>query len=72
MIIWFKGVSGVGKSTLGSYFYNLKKKKIKNLVHVDADSFRKLFNDDLGLHTKIATQTLQDFCFYKFSPITKN
>ena len=27
MIIWFKGVSGVGKSTLGSYFYNLKKKK---------------------------------------------
>ena len=48
MIIWFKGISGVGKSTLGHYFYKIKKKDIKNLVYVDGDHFRKLFNNDLG------------------------
>ena len=29
MIIWFKGISGVGKSTLGKFFYKLKKKRLK-------------------------------------------
>ena len=31
MIVWFKGISGVGKSTLGNYFYKIKKKKNKKL-----------------------------------------
>tara|TARA_X000000950_G_scaffold280265_1_gene374561 strand:- start:183 stop:692 length:510 start_codon:yes stop_codon:yes gene_type:complete len=67
MIIWFKGVSGVGKSTLGSYFYNLKKKKIKNLVHVDGDSFRKLFKNDLGFTLKDRnTNAYRLFNFVKF------
>ena len=30
MIIWFKGISGVGKSTLGKHFFKFKK-KIKTL-----------------------------------------
>ena len=48
MIIWFKGISGVGKSTLGSYFFKFLKKKNKNFIYIDGDIFRKLFNNDLG------------------------
>jgi adenylylsulfate kinase-like enzyme len=48
MIIWFKGISGVGKSTLGNYYFKLIKKKHKNFIFIDGDNFRKLFNNDLG------------------------
>jgi len=48
MIIWFKGISGVGKSTLGSYFFKFLKKKNNNFIYIDGDIFRKLFNNDLG------------------------
>ena len=72
MIIWFKGVSGVGKSTLGSYFYNVKKKKIKNLVYVDGDSFRKLFKNDLGYTLKDRNKNAARLCvFIKFLQLQK-
>ncbi len=67
MIIWFKGISGVGKSTLGECFYKVKKKKIKNLIHVDGDSFRKLFKNDLGYSLKDRNKNAQRICtFVKF------
>jgi adenylylsulfate kinase-like enzyme len=64
MIIWFKGISGVGKSTLGSYFYKIKKKKIKNLVYVDGDIFRKLFKNDLGYTLKDRNTNASRLCTF--------
>ena len=67
MIVWFKGISGVGKSTLGNYFYKIKKKKIKNLVYLDGDSFRKLFKNDLGFSLKDRNINAERICnFVKF------
>ena len=52
MIIWFTGISGVGKTTLGSRVYKKIKKKFINAVHIDGDKFRKLFQNDLGFSIK--------------------
>ena len=52
MIIWITGISGVGKTTLAKKIYNTLKKKIKNIVHIDGDQFRKMFNNDLGYSLK--------------------
>ena len=65
MIIWFKGISGVGKSTLGNYFY--KSLKNKNLVYLDGDAFRKIFNNDLGYTLKDRNTNASRLClFVKF------
>jgi adenylylsulfate kinase-like enzyme len=72
MIIWFKGISGVGKSSLGGYFYKIKKKKIKNLVYVDGDIFRKLFKNDLGYTLKDRNINASRICaFVKFLQLQK-
>ena len=42
MIIWFTGISGVGKTTLAKYLIKLIETKINNLIHVDGDEFRKM------------------------------
>ena len=43
MVIWITGISGAGKTTLGSYFFkNLKKKKF-NSIFLDGDETRKIF-----------------------------
>ena len=43
MVIWITGISGAGKTTLGSYFFkNLKKKRI-NSIFLDGDETRKFF-----------------------------
>jgi len=47
-IIWITGISGVGKSLLGSHL----KKKLKKFIKFDGDEFRKLFNNDLGYSIK--------------------
>ena len=44
MILWFSGISGVGKTTIATA---LKLKLKKKFVHLDGDQFRNLFNDDL-------------------------
>ena len=49
MIIWIMGLSGSGKTTVGK----ILKKKLKqnhNIIHLDGDSIRKIYNDKLG-HT---------------------
>ena len=33
MIIWFTGISGVGKTTIAKYTYSRLKKITKNLIH---------------------------------------
>ena len=52
MIIWITGISGVGKTTLAKKLYKTLKKKITNIVHIDGDQFRKMFNNDLGYSLK--------------------
>ena len=52
MIIWFTGISGVGKTTLAKYLIKLIETKINNLIHVDGDEFRKIYNNDLGYNIK--------------------
>jgi adenylylsulfate kinase-like enzyme len=47
MIIWFTGISGVGKSTLGRVFFKEFKFKHKNTIFIDGDKFRELFGNDL-------------------------
>ena len=51
MIIWFTGISGVGKTTIAKYTYSRLKKK-KNLIHLDGDQLRKMFGNDLGYSLK--------------------
>ena len=52
MILWFTGISGVGKSIIAKKIYNNLKKKIKNIVHIDGDQFREMLNNDLGYTLK--------------------
>jgi len=52
MVIWISGMPGSGKSTLARYYYKIYKKKIRNLIIVDGDDFRKSMNNDLGYTIK--------------------
>ena len=48
MIIWFIGISGSGKTTIGKLVYKKLNKKIKNIIYLDGDEFRYLMGNDLG------------------------
>ena len=48
MVIWVIGLSGTGKSTLCREVLRLAKRKISNIVHLDGDEVRALFDNDLG------------------------
>ena len=52
MILWFTGISGAGKTTIGSYFFKKFKKKNKNTIMIDGDEFRKVFSNDLNYTLK--------------------
>ena len=52
MIIWFKGISGVGKTLIAIELYKILKKKIKNIIHIDGDKFRSILNNDIGYSLK--------------------
>lgn len=72
MIIWFKGISGVGKTTLGSYFFKYLKKKNKNFIFIDGDIFRKLFNNDIGYTLSDRNINASRLCnFVKFLQLQK-
>ncbi len=47
MVIWFTGISGAGKTTLGKKFLIFFKKKHPKTIYFDGDSFRSIFNNDL-------------------------
>ena len=52
MVIWISGMPGTGKSTLANHYFKQNKKKIKNLIIIDGDDFRKTMNNDLGYTLK--------------------
>jgi cytidine diphosphoramidate kinase len=43
VVIWITGISGAGKTTLGSYFFKYLKKKKINSIFLDGDETRKIF-----------------------------
>ena len=52
MILWFTGISGVGKTLIAKNIYKILSKRKKNLVQVDGDVFRKMLGNDLGYTLK--------------------
>ncbi|MEZ5648082.1 MAG: adenylyl-sulfate kinase [Alphaproteobacteria bacterium] len=53
MVIWITGLSGSGKTTLSRMIKDHVKDSLPQLVLVDGDEIRELFNDNLG-HTEDA------------------
>tara|TARA_B100001250_G_C19780990_1_gene781869 strand:+ start:1156 stop:1680 length:525 start_codon:yes stop_codon:yes gene_type:complete len=47
MVIWFTGISGTGKTTLGKYFFDRFKKKNSSTIYFDGDKFRSIFKNDI-------------------------
>tara|TARA_A100001015_G_scaffold320300_1_gene446178 strand:- start:2887 stop:3393 length:507 start_codon:yes stop_codon:yes gene_type:complete len=52
MVIWIVGLSGAGKTTIARLLLKKLKKKYSNLIHLDGDIIRKIYNDKLGYSSK--------------------
>lgn len=50
-VYWITGLSGAGKTTLGSLLYKHLQERQNNLVFLDGDNLREVFGNDLG-HTQ--------------------
>ena len=48
MVIWLIGLSGCGKTTIGTELYRRLKPDHPNLLLLDGDRFREVLGDDLG------------------------
>ena len=48
MVIWIIGLSGVGKTTLAEKVVNCVRERGRQVVLLDGDEIRALFNNDLG------------------------
>jgi len=48
LIIWFIGLSGSGKTTIGKALHDKLKPTHPNLIFIDGDEFRKVMGNDLG------------------------
>jgi len=47
-VYFFTGLSGAGKTTLGGLFYRRMKERKPNVVLLDGDQTRPVFNEDIG------------------------
>jgi cytidine diphosphoramidate kinase len=47
-VYWFTGLSGAGKTTIGTLFYKEIRQRKNNVVYLDGDNLRQVFGDDLG------------------------
>lgn len=47
MVIWVIGLAGAGKTTLSQMLYDEMKPKLNNLVLLDGDALRDVFNNDV-------------------------
>ena len=55
MVVWILGISGSGKTTIGSWLVNeLKSQHNLNAFLIDGDLVRSFFDGDLGYETKAA------------------
>lgn len=48
MVFWITGLSGAGKTTIGEKLYNKLNHNGNNIIFLDGDRLRSVFNDDLG------------------------
>ena len=67
MIIWITGLSGSGKTTISQELFKKYKPKIKNLVCVDGDVIRNLYDNDLAYDEKSRIKQIiriQKLCDY--------
>ena len=66
MVIWIIGKSGSGKTYLSKHLIkSLKKKKLKKIIWIDGDKFRKRYSKDLGyslVDRKKNSKRIQNFC----------
>ena len=61
MVIWLIGLSGSGKTTIAKLLLKKLRNKNKNIVHLDGDMVRSIYNDKLGYsikHRKINAERL--------------
>ena len=62
MVIWIIGKSGSGKTYLSKHLIkSLKKKKLKKIIWIDGDKFRKKYSKDLGYSLVDRKKTLKEF-----------
>ena len=47
MILWITGISGTGKTTLGTFFLKNFKKKYNSTIHLDGDLIRNVYGNDV-------------------------
>lgn len=50
MVVWLIGMSGAGKTVIGTELHRLMKKELDKVVFLDGDVFREILGNDLG-HT---------------------
>ena len=48
MVIWIIGLSGSGKTTIANLLFKKLKKKYSNIVHLDGDIVRQIYDDKIG------------------------
>ena len=48
MVIWIIGLSGSGKTTIANLLFKKLKKKYSNIVHLDGDIVRQIYDDNIG------------------------
>jgi len=48
MVIWITGISGSGKSTIAMELMKLFKNKVPELINIDGDNIREVFDEKLG------------------------
>lgn len=47
-VYWITGLSGAGKTTIGTLWYEELRRSKDNVVFLDGDTLRQVFGDDLG------------------------
>ena len=47
-VYFFTGLSGAGKTTIGGLFYRRRKARRDNVVLLDGDQIRPVYNEDIG------------------------
>ena len=47
-VYWITGLAGAGKTSLGKLFYNRLKKIKKNIIFLDGDALREVFQDSFS------------------------
>jgi adenylylsulfate kinase-like enzyme len=47
-VIWITGLSNSGKTSIANLLFNKYKNKYRNLVLIDGDTIRLVFNDNIG------------------------